>query len=301
MPPGGYAWWYLDGMSDDGQHGITLIAFVGSVFSPYYAWARRQGAADPADHCAVNVALYGPRGKRWAMTERGRGALSRDADALVVGPSSLRWDGTCLVAEIDEVTVPFPSALRGSVRIHVDPLVGRVFALDEGSRHHWAPIAPAARIEVDFGSPALSWRGSGYFDTNWGAEPLEDAFAHWHWSRAPRGDGAALLYDVTTARGGTTRLCLGIDRTGAVAELEPPPEARLPRTLWRVARATRGDGGAARVARTLEDTPFYARSLVGARLWGEEVLGVHESLSMPRFVNPVVQAMLPFRMPRRGG
>ena len=32
-------------MSDDGQHGITLIAFVGSVFSPYYAWARGRGQA----------------------------------------------------------------------------------------------------------------------------------------------------------------------------------------------------------------------------------------------------------------
>ena len=38
--PGGYAWWYVDALSDDGQHGLTIIAFIGSVFSPYYAWAR---------------------------------------------------------------------------------------------------------------------------------------------------------------------------------------------------------------------------------------------------------------------
>ena len=29
VPDGGYLWWYVDAMSDDGQHGITLIAFVG--------------------------------------------------------------------------------------------------------------------------------------------------------------------------------------------------------------------------------------------------------------------------------
>ena len=29
VPPGGYRWWYIDGLSDDGRHGITLIAFVG--------------------------------------------------------------------------------------------------------------------------------------------------------------------------------------------------------------------------------------------------------------------------------
>ena len=41
----GYAWWYVDALSDDGQHGLTIIAFIGSVFSPYYARARRLGAA----------------------------------------------------------------------------------------------------------------------------------------------------------------------------------------------------------------------------------------------------------------
>ena len=71
MTPGGYGWWYVDGVSDDGAHGITIIAFVGSVFSPYYKWARgRRQPPDPAHHCALNVALYGRGGKRWAMTWR---------------------------------------------------------------------------------------------------------------------------------------------------------------------------------------------------------------------------------------
>ena len=43
VPPNGYLWWYLDALSDDGRHGFTIIAFVGSVFSPYYAAARRRG------------------------------------------------------------------------------------------------------------------------------------------------------------------------------------------------------------------------------------------------------------------
>ena len=51
---------------------------------------------------------------------------------------------------------------------------------------------------------------------------------------------------------------------------------------------------------TLEDTPFYARSVVAGDLLGQPVTAMHESLSMDRFTMPVVQAMLPFRMPRRG-
>ena len=52
------------------------------------------------------------------------------------------------------------------------------------------------------------------------------------------------------------------------------------------------------VIRTLEDAPFYARSVVSAQLCGEPVMMMHESLSLDRFRQPVVQAMLPFRMPR---
>ena len=45
---------------------------------------------------------------------------------------------------------------------------------------------------------------------------------------------------------------------------------------------------------TLEDTPFYARSV----LVNGSDLTMHESLSLDRFRSPWVQVMLPFRMPR---
>ena len=96
VPSGGYAWWYVDALSDDGQHGLTIIAFIGSVFSPYYAWARARGTGDPLNHCAVNVALYGRDRKRWAMTERGRGHVGRASSSLAIGPSLLTWDGDAL-------------------------------------------------------------------------------------------------------------------------------------------------------------------------------------------------------------
>ncbi len=59
VPPSGYAWWYVDALSDDERHGLTLIVMIGSVFSPYYAQARRGGPTNPEEHSALNVALYG--------------------------------------------------------------------------------------------------------------------------------------------------------------------------------------------------------------------------------------------------
>ena len=83
----GYRWWYVDGLSEDGQSGITIIAFIGSVFSPYYAWARRQGRGDPHNFCSINVALYGKGGKRWAMTERSHEAVVSPRIAFKSAPA----------------------------------------------------------------------------------------------------------------------------------------------------------------------------------------------------------------------
>lgn len=283
-------------MSDDGEHAITIIAFIGSVFSPYYALARGLGRGDPLNHCALNVALYGAR-KRWALTERTRIDLARDDTALAVGPSRLDWDGTALNIEIDEMTVPFPTRIRGTVRVWPSDTVESAFPLDAHGRHHWHPIAPCARIEVTLQTPALSWSGGGYFDCNFGDEPLEAAFTRWDWSRAPVRGGTAVLYDIERRDHSALGLALRLGADGSVDNFEMPPRSNLPRSFWRVQRQARSEVMPV-VIKTLEDTPFYARSLVGTTLFGEPTIGVHESLSLDRVAHPIVRAMLPFRMPR---
>ena len=54
----------------------------------------------------------------------------------------------------------------------------------------------------------------------------------------------------------------------------------------------------AKVTQTLEDTPFYVRSVVASSLLGESVESVHETLNVPRLVSTSTQLMLPWRMPR---
>ncbi len=296
----GYRWWYLDAISDDGAHALTVIAFVGSVFSPYYARARGHGRGEPTDHCAINVAVYGTGG-RWAMTERGPTRLQRGPDTLAVGPSRLDWDGEALTVALDELAVPLPRRLRGRIRAVPSALTGQAFALDAGQRHHWLPIAPKAAVEVELEHPRLRWHGTGYIDANAGDEPLEAGFSHWHWSRADLGSGAGtvVLYDPAPRAASPQPLALRFDDDGTSHAIDPPPVAALATTGWRVQRSTRSSDGAARVARTLEDTPFYARSLVRQHLYGRDVTAVHESLSLERFRKPWVRWLLPFRMPRR--
>ena len=290
-------------MSDNGRHGITIIAFVGSVFSPYYAWASKREAADPLDHCALNVALYDfgatRGGKRWTMTERRRHDVRRNSKELVIGASSFLWDGDALSIWIDERTAPWPSRVRGVVRVYPQFITDRVAALDRAGQHRWWPIAPSTRVQLALDEPALRWLGTGYLDSNWGDAPLESAFSHWDWSRAPLQVGTAVLYDVRRRHGPPLLLALRFAPSGEVEELESPPVANLPRTRWGIERRTRADlAASARIVRTLEDAPFYARSLLAAQLFGEPVRAVHESLSLDRWRRLWVKLLLPFRMPR---
>jgi carotenoid 1,2-hydratase len=296
VAPGGYVWWYVDAFSDDGQHGLTIIAFVGSVFSPYYAWRGRRA---PEDHCAINVALYGP-GARWAMTERGAGALRRSTNRFAVGPSALHWDGQGLDIDIDEVCAPLPRRLRGRVRLDIETLNRQSFELESQGRHFWRPIAPLARVSVEMKNPEIRWRGHGYFDTNRGNESLEAGFRGWNWSRARFRDRARVFYESENRRGGQTALSLEFDAKGALVERPAPGLVSLPKTLWRLPRLTRSEHPA-RVLSTLEDAPFYSRSRIAHRVDGEDVISMHESLDLDRFSRPIVKAMLPFRMPRAPG
>jgi carotenoid 1,2-hydratase len=293
----GYAWWYIDALSDDGQSGITIIAFIGSVFSPYYALARRKGVADPLNHCAVNIAIYRKGANRWTMTERPRHAVSRTVSAFTVGPSQLSWDGTSLMIRVNEISVPIPGRVSGTIRVVPTAITQQAFSLNQNGNHWWWPIAPCARVQVALDHPHLRWQGDGYFDMNSGDAPLEWGFSDWQWSRGAMRDGTAILYEARRRDGSRIDLAVRFDPQGRMEVFEPPPAVTLKRTGWRIGRSVRSDGEA-NIVRTLEDAPFYARSVISAKLLGEPVTLMHESLSLDRFRMPLVQA-IPIPSPLR--
>jgi carotenoid 1,2-hydratase len=204
----------------------------------------------------------------------------------------VHWDGNALLIDIDEATAIIGRKVRGRIRLTPQVLGQRRFRLDPSGRHIWEPLAPRARVEVAFADPDLRWAGQGYLDANHGSEPLEAGFADWQWSRAHlKGGETAVMYEGKLRSG---------DDFGNAEVVEMPEPVRLPKTGWRVDRLTRADAGhTAAIRATWEDTPFYSRTALASRMFGEDVAAVHESLSLDRFRSPVVQWMLPFRMPRK--
>lgn len=214
----------------------------------------------------------------------------------------MRWTGQHLQIDFDEVCAPIPRRVRGTVRLYPDALSNFSAALDDAGKHRWGPIAPCARVEVDLQSPAVTWRGSAYFDCNEGDEPVHRPFAAWDWSRARLADGStAVIYDVRQTNGSQQLIAERFAPDGSSTAFEPAAVRQdVGSTLWNIRRGVRGDAGTApQVIETLEDTPFYARSLLKTRLFGESVIAVHETLQPQRLLSLPVRAMLPWRMPRR--
>jgi carotenoid 1,2-hydratase len=283
-------------VSDDGASTLVVIALLGNVFSPHYAAARRaEGAAcvDPLRFSAMNVALEGPGVRRWAFTERGRSAVRRSPDRLAIGPSEVAWEGGALVVTLDERSSPWGAPVRGTIRVapHT-PFEPAFVALDGGGRHVWTPIMPSARAEVRLEAPRLSFEGHAYVDTNAGDEPLEARFAQWSWWRAGAPGGAVHVgYHAELRSGARVDVSCEAGPDGVRSSAPQGPLVSLGCTRWCVAR--QGERGMS-VVRTLEDSPFYARSLV--RVGG--ALGVHETVSLDRFATWWVQRMIPYRMRR---
>ena len=234
------------------------------------------------------------------MTEHSEKHIDRNRNAYSVGASAMRWTGSELVLDLNEIANPLPRRIAGKVRLIPDVITNRHFVLDGKDRHAWWPIAPRARVEVSLDRPGLNWSGSGYLDMNAGDEPLEDGFERWDWSRADLKTGAAVLYDATRRDGTNRTLSLRFDKSGNVEHIAAPPKQRLGSTaIWRIPRNTHAVNSEARIIKTLEDTPFYSRSLLSTNLLGERTTAMHESLSLNRFSTRWVKALLPFRMPRR--
>ena len=279
---------------------MSVIAFIGSVFSPWYAWSGRR---DPENHVCINVATYGPGG-RFTMTDRGRAALRQTETTFTVGPSSLTWtDDGRLVIEVDEISAPpVVGRVRGRIVVTPAAVTGVDLPLTADGAHVWRPFAPVSDISVDLGSRGGQWDGHGYFDANFGTRALEADFDAWTWGRFPTGGGATCFYDAVRRDGTTLASAVHFDAGGAAAEVALPPKRPMRRSLWQVARETRGDAEAApRQVLPMLDAPFYSRSAVETSLGGARSVGVHEALDLRRFRSPLLKPMLAMRVPRRAG
>ena len=275
------------------------------MFSPYYAWSGRK---NPDDHVCMNIALYGPNGSRWTMTERSYRAAERSKDRYSIGPSCLRIEQNTVALDFSEWSLPWPpkqfipKKVSGSIKLELGAITPQIFDIDGKGDHRWWPIAPSSRIHFSCDDGAFpNWQGHGYMDSNWGIEGIENGFHHWDWARGDDGDGGSfILYDTVPRDKAPDCLSLHIAEDGTVDHCKKPTRSEMGRGLWGVMRHGHADSSyTPQIIEVFEDGPFYCRSKVKTRLYDRDLILMHESLSGDRFAKPWVKALLPWRMPRR--
>lgn len=293
-------------MSDDGRYALVVIALLGNPFSPDYARARDRGPADALAYSSMNVAVYdlGAVGRLTSAFALEDGPVTegqRTATGVTIGRSSMEWKDDRLIVHLDERTTPIGHPLRRSIRgtvlIHPENRTDLELAIDDRGEHRWWPVAPLARIEVELASPRIRFRGHGYHDANAGDVAIDTAFEQWSWCRGRSENRALLTYDAMSRRGTARTHAFVVRPDGSTEPLAETRSVELARTGWGVRRSTRADAGSTpKLRHSLENGPFYTRSLIDTKLGGERVLAMNETLAARRLRQAWVRFCTGYRM-----
>ena len=165
--------------------------------------------------------------------------------------------------------------------------------------HVWRPFSPISRIDIKTNKKGWSWQGNAYLDGNFGTRALEQDFNYWTWSRLPFKDKCLTFYDADLVDGSHTNIALRFNKDGSVEQVDAPPLQPISKTKWLIKRVARSDNEFSPYqSRALLDAPFYSRSELVTQIDREETTGVHETLDMKRFTNPLIKPLLCAKIPR---
>ncbi|MCB9791926.1 MAG: hypothetical protein H6741_04290 [Alphaproteobacteria bacterium] len=322
---GGFAWWYLDLLTPEGD-GLVLIWSFGLPFLPGYASAARAGEAPEAgQRPSLNLAIYEGGEQVFYLLQElppEQASWAPGTERCVFGDSTLHSarEGERRVLEVD-LDIPVPGSegrLRGRIRAEgpaVTPPPGlRGFGHADTS-HAWSPLLTAAtgeaRLEIEGRERAL--RGRVYHDRNGSALPLHGlGIEHWLWGRCPFEDRERIYYVVWPEGGGAPQaLGLEVSPDGLLSEvpelevqLGTPRRALYGMPWWREISLRSGEAPWLEIEarRCVDNGPFYLRHLNRCRdASGAEVTGFGEAVRPERVDMDLHRRFVAMRVHQLGG
>ncbi len=292
VPPDGYAWWYVDGISDDGAQPSRSSASSARSSRPGTAG---RGRRNPHNHCCINVATYGPR--RPLHDDRpGRDRASPDPrPASRSGRARMHWDGD-RARPSTSTSAPSPPLVPASaarIRVHPAAMTGVELPLHPDGTHVWRPFAPTSRNRGRPRPPRLAVDRPRLFRRQLRDPRAGGRFLLLDLGALPTRAGATCLYDATRRDGSTLSRRDPLRRGGPARHaFEAPPPAPLRRSRWALsARDARRPGHHARVRSSrCSMRRSTAAPPSDTTIDGETSVGVHEALDLDRFATPLAEA-----------
>lgn len=276
---GGFAWWYLDTIDENGD-GAVIIWSYGLPFLPGYLSAARKGRGEPArDRPSLNIAIYrGGERAFYLLQEYGRGGASMDEQGnFRFGSTRIDRVGDGQVRLRFDTAVPRSrDRLRGELLVEGPPAVlAEGQQPSEGLEHRWCPVLGPSHVrgELTVGSERFGFDAPAYHDRNEGTQRFDDlGIDHWSWGRLVHPERTAVWYLCYAKVGppvawgaeflsdGTARIVDGLE-----ASLDGPRKGPFGMTTWAQVTLTSSNGETwlrAQVGNRVDDGPFYARTVV---------------------------------------
>jgi len=203
--PGGFAWWYVDMVNDDGD-GLVMIWSFGLPFLPGLASAARAGRPlSPDARPSLNLAIYeGGALAAYTLREYAPEDVEWSEDGMKwrFGPNVIRAERTPTTHKLHaDLDVDVPGAgerLVGTLHLEGVARKPHDVGADFDPQHDWTPLmGPATgHLDVTMGRQAsFVFGGRAYHDRNGGTKPLHDlGFSHWIWGRMAFRDREMLYY-----------------------------------------------------------------------------------------------------------
>ncbi len=291
--PGGFLWWYLD-LVDDNGNGLVVIWSYGLPFLPGYASAARRGTPQmPGDRPSLNVSVYrggeldfyllqefDPEEVQWQADENGdswRFGRSTLHSTVKGGQRAVKLDLLLDVPTLGErARIVVESRGPGCCNGNGHHPGKRSTAAESLSFHDWTPILCAcsgtAIIEVGDSRSRIS--GRLYHDRNGGSVPLHDlGIDSWIWGRVALEGRDFIYYLLDGEEGEEEALFLTIDPSGAIKRLtdcrlrREKPKKNLGGLRWwpSMTIEVNGDDWLEIEHQDVVDSgPFYLRSVLRA-------------------------------------
>lgn len=299
---GGFAWWYVDLVDDDGN-GAVLIWFYGLPFLP---GARLN--PPPSARPGINLVTYEAGRPTGYVLQQ---LAPEDVD-WTPGSTTWRFADSRLRADVDgdrvrlegslDIVLPSPGGRwRGELYVE-GPRCRFDGPTDDAGEHGWSPFTCFAQGSLSMRAPGRApfhLEGRAYFDTNASERPLHDlGIADWRWGRYAFDDHELIYYLVWPEREDTPdiQLLLRVEPNGkVVSHVRPRCELLLPRrnvyglTFPRELRLLSDDGAdvTIRHRHVVDEGPFYLRFISEAEeAGGKRAVGVAERVVPSRVDRP---------------
>lgn len=215
--PGGYEWWYFDGLSEDERYSFVIIFYEGNPFSTRYNARLMDGdLAMPTQYPAISISIYEQAQPiYYSFTEFKPQDCHFDEEKPIVKVGSHSFKGEInddnlrYTVLLDE-TLPCGDAIEAELTF-ISPNGKGIFttAVKQTSRGHlWNLVQPRAQVRGNIlvqtkGEEAkqIHFRGHGYHDHNTGQEPMHKEFTDWYWGRFHFNFGTLVYYVMNRREG----------------------------------------------------------------------------------------------------